>query len=180
MKYHVEVDGRKHVVELIETAGREEEPQVRFDGRPVEVTYREVDRHGQVALFLGAAEGDKCYAVSIEGDASHASVTVAGHLYRVDIEDEREHAAHAAERREGRRGGDVKAVMPGVVVDVLVREGDEVAAGQPLLILSAMKMQNEIPAPRAGRVERVFVAQGRAVASGERLVTLASPAEAAG
>ena len=54
-----------------------------------------------------------------------------------------------------------------------MKEGDDGReAGQPLLILEAMKMQNEIAAPRDGRVAALHVAEGQAVASGERLVTL--------
>jgi biotin carboxyl carrier protein len=62
--------------------------------------------------------------------------------------------------------------MPGVVVDLLVKNGQEVKAGEPLLILEAMKMQNEILAPADGRVTDVHVARGQAVGAGEKLVTL--------
>jgi biotin carboxyl carrier protein len=173
VKYYVTVNGEPHVVELELHLG---ELVVRFDERPVDVTYREVDRLGQAALYLG----ERSYAVSIEGGAAKALVSVAGHVYRVDIEDERERAAHAVERNSGTRGGDVRAVMPGVVVQTLVARGETVSAGQPLLILSAMKMQNEIAAPHAGLVERIHVAEGQAVSAGERLVTLSAPAAAAG
>ena len=64
--------------------------------------------------------------------------------------------------------------MPGVVVSLVVDEGQAVEAGQPLLILEAMKMQNEIDAPLAGIVKAVHVAEGQAVAAGEKLVTLAA------
>ncbi len=165
MKYFVSVNGEEHVVELSERLGRVE---VRYDGDPTPVVCEEVDRLGQVALFLG----DRSYAISIEGGAEECSVTVAGHLYQVRLEDERERAAHAAERERQKKGGDVKSVMPGVVVQVLVKEGDAVNAGQPLLILEAMKMQNEIEAPTDGVVKRVFVSQGDAVASGAKLVAL--------
>ena len=165
MKYSVEVNGEAHEVELVERLGR---LVVHFDGEPVPARYEEVDRLGQVAFFLG----DRSYAVSIEGDGPHALATVAGHLYEVLIEDERERAAHAAESGRGRGGGDVESVMPGIVVELLVSEGDSVAAGQPLLILEAMKMQNEILAPMAGRVAAVHAARGQAVGSGTKLVTL--------
>jgi biotin carboxyl carrier protein len=168
LKYYVDVDGREHVVELAEVLGRLE---VRFDGALLDVRYEEVDRLGQVALYVG----DKAYAVSIEGGAASAQVTVAGHLYGVNLEDERERAAHDAERTRPKRGGDVKSVMPGVVARLLVRAGEPVVQGQPLLILEAMKMQNEIVAPEAGRVTALHVRQGQAVASGARLATLGPP-----
>ncbi|HED65588.1 MAG TPA: biotin/lipoyl-binding protein [Planctomycetes bacterium] len=165
MKYFVNVNGTDHIVELAERLG---ELSVTLDGEPVDVTYRDVDRLGQVGLFLG----DRSYAVSIQGDDERSYVTVAGHLYDVVVEDERERAAHQAERARGAGSGDVKSVMPGVVLSLLVSEGDEVEEGQPLLILEAMKMQNEICAPSAGRVGRVHVSEGEAVASGAKLVTI--------
>ncbi len=170
MKYHVTVDGHEHEVVLEERLGT---LSVRFDGEPVLVRYEEVDRLGQVALFLG----ERSYAVSIEGDANRATVTVAGALHRVEIEDERERAAHAAERERGAGGAEVRSVMPGIVVEVLVAEGQAVAKGQPLLILEAMKMQNEIAAPQAGRVAAISVQKGTTVGNGALLVRLA-PEEA--
>ncbi len=165
MKYFVDVNGEEHEVELVERLGQ---LLVSFDGEPVDVRYEEVDQLGQVALFLG----DRSYAVSIEGDGLDAVASVAGHLYEVHIEDERERAAHAAETERRGAGGDVKSVMPGVVVELLVAEGDAVAAGQPLVILEAMKMRNEILAPQAGRVTGIHAARGQAVGSGAKLVTL--------
>jgi biotin carboxyl carrier protein len=90
----------------------------------------------------------------------------------VQIEDERERAAHAAERERGAGGADVKSVMPGIVVDVLVSAGQAVEKGQPLLILEAMKMQNEIQAPQAGRVASLHVQKGATVGNGALLVRL--------
>jgi pyruvate carboxylase subunit B len=170
VKYFVEVGGEEHEVEVVERLGM---LRVRYDGEPLEVSYDEVDRLGQVALFVGR----RSYGVSIEGDANSCHVTVAGHLYKVEIEDERERAAHAAARERSADGGVVKSVMPGVVVTLLVEPGETVEAGHPLLILEAMKMQNEITAPAAGVVGTLHVAEGDAVAAGAALVTLSAPPE---
>jgi len=59
--------------------------------------------------------------------------------------------------------------MPGKVVRLLVKAGDRVEAGQGLFVVEAMKMQNEIRSPKSGTVERVLVAEGQAVNSGEVL-----------
>lgn len=80
-----------------------------------------------------------------------------------------------AARRRGREdesasGGMVRALMPGRIVRVLVSEGDTVAKGDGLLILEAMKMENEIAAPIAGVVRRLFVEPGQTVESGAELV----------
>jgi biotin carboxyl carrier protein len=62
--------------------------------------------------------------------------------------------------------------MPGRVVEVLVREGDEVTVGQGLVVLEAMKMENEIQAERAGKVTKVFVTAGQPVEGGDLLFEL--------
>ncbi len=166
MKYFVTVNGEEHEVELTERLGQLD---VFYDGKRLEARYEEVDRLGQVGLFLG----ERTYAVSIEGDSNRSLVTVAGHLYDVEIEDEREYAAHQAERERGKRGGALKSVMPGVVIRLLVSEGEVVEKGQALLILEAMKMQNEIAAPSAGKVTKIHVSERQAVASGALLLTMA-------
>lgn len=165
MKYFVTVNGRAHVVEVVERLGR---LAVSVDGKPLDLSYEEVDSLGQVALICAG----RSWGVSIEGDEHQVSCTLAGHLYAVEIEDERERAAHAAEREASKGGGTVKSVMPGVVVKLLVKDGESVEKGQPLLILEAMKMQNEIAAPSAGVVKALHVREREAVASGAKLVTL--------
>lgn len=165
MKYFVVVNGREHVVDLLERLGK---LVVLVDEKPLDLDYHEVDELGQVLLLRDG----RSYALSIEGDESRAAVTLAGHFHDVRLEDERERAAHAAERSTTKRGGLVSSVMPGVVVDVLVKVGDRVEKGQPLLILSAMKMQNEVAAPAPGVVSTLHVAPGEPVGVGARLVTL--------
>ena len=84
------------------------------------------------------------------------------------------------EREAGARGraapgtnaGGLEAPMPGVITKVMVVVGDDVARGQPLLALEAMKMEHLIRAPRAGRVKRVSASPGQMVQSGATLVEL--------
>ncbi len=165
MKYYVSVNGREHTVDITEVAGV---PVVELDGERAEVSYHEVDRLGQVAMVVDG----KTFAVSIEGGADAVDVSVAGRSYHVELEDDRERAAHAAERAGGAKTGVVKSVMPGIVVRILVAEGDTVEEGQPLLILEAMKMQNEIAAPANATVRSIHVTENSAVSGGEKLVTL--------
>jgi len=165
VKYFVTIGERTHEVRLVERLG---ELSIEVDGAPFELSYEEADRLGQVVLL----HHGQSYGVSIEGGESEVGVTLAGNFYAATIEDERERAAHLAERAAARGGGVVRSVMPGIVVEVLVAPGDAVEEGQPLLILEAMKMQNEIVAPAAGRVAAVHIAAGQAVSGGERLVAL--------
>ena len=167
MKYFVNVNGHDHEVDLRERLG---ELLVEVDGEPMDLVYEEVDKLGQVLAIVN----DMSFGVSIEGDSAKAGLTIAGHFYDVEIEDERERAAHAAARAAGAGGGVVKSVMPGIVVSLLVAEGDTVEEGQPLLVLEAMKMQNEISAPVAGVIGRILVGEGEAVSAGAKLVEIKS------
>jgi biotin carboxyl carrier protein len=165
VKYLVTVQGREHEVVLEERGGA---LHVSVDGKPMEIACREVDDEGQVVV----TRDGKSSVLSIEGDGARATVTIAGHSYDVRMEDERERAARAAGSESSRAGGLVTSVMPGVVVEILVGAGETVKKGQPLLILSAMKMQNEIAAPSAGIVADIHVSAGQAVSTGAKLVTL--------
>jgi len=99
--------------------------------------------------------------------------------WRVDVELESERRASLRERA-GRgheaagKGGpvEVRSIIPGRIVAVSVGVGDEVAAGQQLLVLEAMKMQNELRTPREGRVERIPVAAGDNVEVGDLLMVI--------
>jgi biotin carboxyl carrier protein len=82
----------------------------------------------------------------------------------------------AEQAKKSTTGGGEKAVkspMPGRVVKVLVAKGDSVAVGQGLVVLEAMKMENEVKARAAGTVAEVHVAAGATVEGGAKLVTLA-------
>jgi biotin carboxyl carrier protein len=165
LKYFVEVNGREHEVELIERLGI---LSATVDGKSIDLDYENIDGLGQLLIL---SEGNS-YGVSIEGENTEMGITIAGHMYAVRIEDERERAALAAERAAGNAGGLVKAVMPGIVVELLVAEGDTVTRGQPLLILEAMKMQNEIEATSDGVVGAFHVEEGQAVGAGDKLVRI--------
>ncbi len=81
-------------------------------------------------------------------------------------------AEGGSKRRKATEPGHVTAAMPGNVVDVLVKEGDEVTAGQGILVTEAMKMENEIQANISGTVQAVYVAKGDRVTPGEVLVEI--------
>jgi 3-methylcrotonyl-CoA carboxylase alpha subunit len=165
VKYFVTINGRAHEVELVERLG---ELVATVDGKAFDASYQEVDDQGQVVLL----HAGRSYALSLDGDENQVAMTLAGHFYDVRLEDERERAAHAAEGATRPTNGLVTSIMPGIVVEVLVAPGQTVEKGAPLLILSAMKMQNEIAAPVAGTVQTVHVATGQAVAAGAKLVTI--------
>lgn len=110
----------------------------------------------------------------VEGSGTNWYVTIGGRRIEVAARTWRERVLAEAESQAAAAGGPimVKATLPGLVVAVMVEIGTEVAAGAPLLTIEAMKMQNEVRAPREGRVVEVAVSPGEAVATGVLLVRL--------
>lgn len=114
------------------------------------------------------------YEVVIEEREEGFEVLMRGKLFTGEVLDER------AQLLASRRGGlsadsgeiSIKSPMPGLVVAVPVSEGQEVQAGQTILILESMKMQNELKAPRAGTVQRISASAGQTVEQGKLLITI--------
>lgn len=96
------------------------------------------------------------------------------YAYPLVVEDEREHLeAEIFGREQEGRAGAVRSVMPGIVQQVLVSVGDAVEAGQALLIMEAMKMENEVRAEAAGKVSEVLVSEGDTVEADQLLLVVA-------
>jgi pyruvate carboxylase subunit B len=118
--------------------------------------------------------GDESFAAIVEGSGRTWFVSVAGRRLEVDVSTWRERYLAAAETMAGGHDGPVTvtATLPGLVVAIAVSEGDEVQTGESLLTIEAMKMQNEVRAPRGGRVTGVSVLPGQAVATGALLLRI--------
>jgi biotin carboxyl carrier protein len=106
-----------------------------------------------------------------EGYTSPYVVNVGLNHYLVGIHDPRRRRYDVA-RLHDEGPQDIAAPMPGKIVKLLVSENQEVVRDQGLLVIEAMKMQNEIRAPRRGRVERVYAQEGSGVEAGFRLLRL--------
>ncbi len=133
-----------------------------LDGRPLEADAVELSPGIYSILRDGAA-----FEVRVERAAAGLTVVVGGRRVEARVVDPRQW--------QGRRGGAVEAEgrqqivapMPGKVVRVLVQQGEKVETGRGLLVVEAMKMQNEIRSPKTGTVERLLVTEGQAVNAGE-------------
>ena len=165
MRYVVEVDGERSAVEL---AGEE----VTIDGGTVRA--RLVDVEGTPVSLLTI--GDRVYRiVARRGDArGRYALSVGGRRYAVEALDERTRTIRdLAAAAAGAAGpSPLVAPMPGLVVRVTVQPGDVVQAGQGLVVMEAMKMENELRAPGAGTVRAVHAVAGTAVDKGTVLVEL--------
>ena len=108
------------------------------------------------------------YHVVVSGLSNgRADVMVNGQSYSVEIAD-----AGAASAAKPAAGGAVKSPLPGVVLDIQVAVGDRVGTGQRLMILEAMKMENNIDSDREGTVKEIKVATGDSVLEGDVLLTI--------
>jgi biotin carboxyl carrier protein len=152
--------------------------QALVDGRPTDTVLRSL---GAGRHLLEEAAGRT--RVILEPDAPapggirRREVLVDGFRFEVDIESER--IAALRDRATSARGAaahagplQVKAIIPGKVVAVSVKAGDAVTAGQQLLVVEAMKMQNELRAPRDGTIDRVGVTVGVNIEIGDLLVVI--------
>jgi biotin carboxyl carrier protein len=163
VKYFASIDNQEYEVEI-------DGEQIWVNGQLVDV---DLARSGVPELYSLIIDG-KSFEVLVEEERQTYAVTLRGEQYHVNVEDERTRRLN-----QGRRGpelpmGDlvIKAPIPGMVVKVLVHDGDEIAEDQPLVILEAMKMENEIRAPRAGIVRKVDVSSGQRVEQNASLLVL--------
>jgi len=165
MKLKIQIGGRTRDLELTREGRR---LHARLDGRAVEADAVEIGP-GQYSILLEGA----CCEVGVEAAAAGLIVSIAGRRMEARVVDPRRWRGAgrgAGVEAEGRQ--QVLAPMPGKVVRVLVMQGDKIEAGRGLLVVEAMKMQNEIRSPKTGTVERLLVAEGQAVNAGEVLAVV--------
>ena len=144
---------------------------VTIGGQQTEVDPRE---HGIEIVAVRADEmdlriDDKLHVVPYAVQGSTISFSFDGEIYFADV------AEKGVRAKARHRDASMSAPMPGLVLKILVRPGDVVAKGVPLLILEAMKMEHQIVAPRDGEIAAVNCREGELVQSGLELVTLREP-----
>lgn len=150
------------ILRIVRVNGRERQVRVELHGSQWRVDAGDGYREASV---LEVEPG--VYSILLEG----RSFEVRTGEMDVEVQDPREpRKAAGLAGLEGRQA--VPAPMPGKVVRVLVAEGDEVSRGQGLIVIEAMKMQNELKSPKQGRVVSVSASEGAAVAASEVLVVV--------
>jgi biotin carboxyl carrier protein len=130
---------------------------------------------GRFSLLIG----DKSYEVFArrinkpDGEGYRYEIVVAGHRFEVDVEDEREKALAGSIQAVHESGeAMVRAPMPGLVLGIPMEPGAKVARGQTVVVLEAMKMENDLGSPIAGTVKEVRVSKGQTVNQGDVLVVV--------
>jgi biotin carboxyl carrier protein len=150
----------------VEVTSRGSGYAVTLDGRPLEVDALETADHFQSLLIAG-----RSHELALEPETGGFRVHFPGGSVRVELAEATSGGSRPAQRESG--PARVSAPMPGRVLRVLAAAGDEVEAGQALVVVEAMKMENELRSPRTGRVEQVAVREGQAVEAGALLVVIA-------
>jgi len=146
--------------------------QVAVDGRIVEIdseqltAVKEVEPGVYSVLLEGAS-----YEIRVIEKAQALSAEWSGRQFAVEVRDPRD-TSRGSRTPPGAGRQNVAAPMPGKVIRVLVEVGDSVAVGQGLVVVEAMKMQNEMKASRAGRVTEIRARASQTVGAGETLVVL--------
>ncbi|MFO0553450.1 MAG: biotin/lipoyl-containing protein [Polyangiaceae bacterium] len=170
MKYFVTLpSGHEHQVDVVEDASGK--VQVRLaDGRTLDADA--IVPSLPNALSASAIRiGDRSLELWIEGRPPEVGVIADGARFFAKVESERMRI-RAATKASGGGEGIVRSPMPGRVVRVLVAQGDDVAAGAPVIVVEAMKMENELVASRAGKVKKVHASAGSTVEGGAALVEI--------
>jgi biotin carboxyl carrier protein len=163
------VAGKTRTVE-IEDIG-DNQIRAAVDGREQRIDFR-----SQGPGILSWLRGTAVVTAFVDGALPKLTVTVGGQALAVEIVDA--HAAHAAHAAVAVRSGakvgrlGVRAPIPGRLAKILVQVGAVVKAGQPLVVVEAMKMENEIRSPRDGTVGAISCAEGASVEAGQELVSL--------
>lgn len=143
---------------------------VEVNGEPHRVDFQTIDEGALYSLLID----NKSWHVLVERKGDEYRVSIEGELYMVSVQDERTRKIQKALTRAAKETGEfiLKAPMPGLVRGIPVQTGQEVQKGQGLVILEAMKMENELRATRAGVVSDIRVKPGDAVELGQALVII--------
>jgi biotin carboxyl carrier protein len=165
MRLTVELGGQTRTVEVARANGR---MTCSIDGTALDADAIEITP-GMYSILIDG----QSFEARVAPEPGRLSIQVAQQEYSVKIQD--------ARSWPGKRGGgsafqgrqQVVAPMPGKIVRVLAKAGERIEAGQGLVVVEAMKMQNEVRSPKSGQVERILVGEGQSVNAGEVLAVVA-------
>jgi len=173
MRYHVTLRSRTYIIDV---AGG----SVIVDGETLEAHAAAIPGTPLLHLLLGK---DSWTVACQQLDTRRWALGAVGERVEVDVQDDRSKQIEAltGQGRKVAAGGVVKAPMPGLVVRVEVTQGEVVEVGKGLVVVEAMKMENELRATHQGVVEQIHVKAGDRVEKGAALVTLsAQPSQPSG
>jgi biotin carboxyl carrier protein len=157
--FDIELGGKKHRIEAAQSGERE---KWSIDGREVAADVVEI-APGVFSLLIDG----QSIEVRVEKFAGKLRVAVGGREYEAVVRDPREWKRGGGGAAEAEGRAQIMAPMPGKVIRLLVAGGDTIEAGQGIVVVEAMKMQNEIRSTKSGKVEKLAVAEGQTVNAGD-------------
>ena len=160
MTYDIAIDDKTYRLDLQQAEGRW---SCRVDGRDVEID-AVLARPNVLSLRIG----NKAYEVKCERVGPDVHIWVGSRRFSAEVRDPRSlrGRVRAADDHGPRK---LSAPMPGKVVRILLHQGDKVEAGTGVLVVEAMKMQNEVKSPKKGTIQKILVSEGAAVNAGDVL-----------
>ena len=167
MKLTAELAGTEHTLELQRDGAR---IQAQVDDRHYEIEVHEIE--AGVYLLQASGRVYECRVGHAQTKSDTMAVQVGAQVFQITLSDPKRlrHTTTAGAQTAGR--AQVTAAMPGKVVRVLVAQGAQVEAGDALLVVEAMKMQNEMKSPKSGTVVELHATAGATVNAGDVLVVV--------
>ena len=167
MKYITTVNGKEYTIEI------DQEDEILVNGEEYAIDFQQLPEGGTLSLLIN----NRSLEAIVDESEETYEVLIHGELYTVRVQDERSYRLAQARSSlvEDVGAMAVKSPMPGLILDVLVAEGDRVQKGDKIVILESMKMENELRAGRDGQVTRVFVQAGDSVDKNQELALIGDP-----
>lgn len=164
MKYVTTIGEESYEVEI------NGEDELFVDGQRMLIDFRSVAGQSVYSLIVNG----KSYEALVQPAEEGLEVLLQGHLFQVSVEDERQRRLRQSSGSTSPLRGEFhfKAPMPGLIVKVRVREGQEIKKGDRLIVLESMKMQNELSSPSDGTVRNLRIKPGDNVDQNQVLLTI--------
>jgi biotin carboxyl carrier protein len=166
-RYRATLEGIEHELEITELKALSY--RVKLAGAEHELDVRRI---GPTSFSILVC--DRSFDLDVVRDGDELIVASRGSAIRVTLVDaaRNAHRVRAGQASQAAGPAEIKAMMPGRIVNVLVRPGDDVTHQQGLIVIEAMKMENELKSPKAGKVVNVRVSPGQTVEKGEVLIII--------
>ncbi len=165
MRYLANLEGVDHELEVEEIGANS--LRLQFDGKAFDLDVRQIGA-SSVSILIG----ERSFDFDVGRQNEDLIVASRGIATRVILVDAARRSRVGADRAHAGGKVELKAMMPGRVINLLVNVGDEVAAQQGVVIVEAMKMENELKSPKAGKVIEIKVVAGQTVEKGALLVVI--------
>ena len=165
-QYHATLDGLEYdlTIDELPNAGSFE---VNFGGKKISADLRQAGPASYSVII-----GHRAFDLDVIRQGEEFVVVSRRGATRLTLEDARRRLMHSQGSREVSGKAQMRAMMPGRVLSVAVKVGDEVTANQGVMVIEAMKMENELKSPKAGKVVEVKVTAGQTVEKGELLIVI--------